>query len=430
MIPNWIINWCHWFSSLHLDELFAVVGGLFLLDGPRYALGTVLMCFWDWGRLLFGLDTEYETKAYTYCPSVSVVIVGHNEAETIGATLGTIWGTYPRLEIIVVDDGSTDGMADKARDFANDHTGVRVLTCTRRSGKAAALNTALHYSNSEVIVPVDADSELGEHAIWEIVQPLENPKVGAVAGAILARNAFCTFATWIQAYEYLHAIFMGRMLNARLSILGIVSGAFGAFRGDELRRIMGWDVGHGEDGDLTLRLRKSGYRVAFAPYAQCFTNVPLSFRKLFKQRRRWNRGVIRHKSRKHIDMAYFWSPSFRWTNFFHLLDAWVFRILCLLAIWVHLVVITWDTPNNLPQIIALLYLCYVGFQVVQTLPIMYYSNARSRDAFILLALPFAPAYQFFLRLARTVSILEEVFFRMSYRDNFYPAHIRHATWHW
>ena len=230
MIQMSVLEWLHWLSSLTLDELLAIAGGLLVLDAPRYALTSVGICLWDWGQLVRGKAIgTFRPVQHRHCPSVAVVLVGHNEAETIGATLTSVWGTYPRLEILVVDDGSTDGMSDVARKFAAEHDGVRVFARPRRSGKASALNTALHYAQSEVIVPVDADSDLGENAIWEIVQPLADHRVGAVSGAILARNPFANLVTRLQAWEYLHAIFLGRMVTAQLGILGIVSGAFGAF---------------------------------------------------------------------------------------------------------------------------------------------------------------------------------------------------------
>jgi cellulose synthase/poly-beta-1,6-N-acetylglucosamine synthase-like glycosyltransferase len=112
------------------------------------------------------------------------------------------------------------------------------------------------FARAEIIVCVDTDSHLQPHAIWEIVQPLADPEVGAVAGTVLARNAETNLCTWLQAAEYLRTIFVGRMLSSRLGVLGIVSGAFGAFRREAVERLKGWDVGPGEDGDLVLRLRR------------------------------------------------------------------------------------------------------------------------------------------------------------------------------
>jgi glycosyltransferase involved in cell wall biosynthesis len=97
---------------------------------------------------------------------VGVVIAGFNEAETIEGTLRTLWGTYPRLEIVVIDDGSHDKMAAVARRFARTHAGVKVLRRPNRGGKSSAMNWGLLYTQAEVIVVVDADSDVGPSAIW------------------------------------------------------------------------------------------------------------------------------------------------------------------------------------------------------------------------------------------------------------------------
>jgi glycosyltransferase involved in cell wall biosynthesis len=175
-----------------------------------------------------------EPARYAHCPSICVVIAGLNEAGTVGHTLRSLHGTYPRMEVMVVDDGSSDGMADVAREFAESHAGVLVLRRPQRCGKSSALNFALPCSRSEIIMCVDGDSQLHVNALWEIVQPFADPGVGAVSGTVLARNAFVNPATWIQGLEYLRCIFVGRRAAAGLNMLGIISGAFGAYLGMEL----------------------------------------------------------------------------------------------------------------------------------------------------------------------------------------------------
>jgi len=359
-----------------------------------------------------------------------VVLAGYNEAKTIDSTLRSLWGTYPNLQIIVVDDGSLDGMADVASNFAADHAGVLVLHRDRRGGKSSALNTALAYTEAEAIVTVDTDSHLASGALWEIVQPLHNPRVGAVSATVRARNAFTNLVTWLQTYEYLQTIFVGRMLAARLGVLGIVSGAFGAFRREALERVGGWDVGPGEDGDLALRIRKIGYHIAFAPHAQCYSNVPTAWRRLFNQRRRWDRTIITFECRKHIDMAYFWQPHFRWTEFLLLFERWFFNIVCLYCLWGYMVWLMWGMPEQAPHVMFLLYLCYVGCEAIGSLTVLYYSNTPWRDAATCAIFPLMPLYQMFLKAASLVAVTEEIFFRQSYRDNFVPKNVRDATWHW
>src|SRR4051812_40269323 len=183
-----LAEWIHWLSCRHPDQLLAFLIGLLLTDAPRYALSKILMTLWDWSRDSWRWLRGARSRVFTHCPSVCAIIAGHNEEEVVGSTLETIWGSYPRLEIIVVDDGSTDAMAELARRFARTHEGVLVLSRPERGGKSSAMNFALPFTKAEVVVIIDADSDLGPNAIWEIVQPLKDPRVGAVSGTVVVRN--------------------------------------------------------------------------------------------------------------------------------------------------------------------------------------------------------------------------------------------------
>jgi cellulose synthase/poly-beta-1,6-N-acetylglucosamine synthase-like glycosyltransferase len=408
------------------------LGALLLTDGPRYALSKIVLCLADCGRKTWHwLCGAPPAERFSYCPSVSAIIAGHNEADTIEATLESLWGTYPHLEIIVIDDGSTDAMTARAKHFARSHAGVQVLRRPERGGKSSAMNFGLRYATGEVIVVIDADSHLGPAAIWEIVQPLRDPAVGAVSATVIARNPFTNLCTWLQSYEYLSTIFVGRMLAAWMGILGIISGAFGAFRRSVLEEVKGWDVGPPEDLDLTMAIRKAGYRIAYAPYAQCFTELPDTWYGLMRQRLRWERsGVIRNHCRKHLDLAHFWGPNFRWSNFFMLAEAWFFNVFCLYAIWVWIVWFCITLPPGWWQVLLVLYLCYIGFELIQVLATMYYSTALGRDLLICAVFPLVPFYQLFLLAVRLWATTEEIFFRASFRDNYVPEKVRRATWHW
>ncbi len=426
-----LIDWIHWISSLHVEELPLVFFGVLFVDGPRYALAQVLVCIWDFvmagARRLRGTSTD---GSFDHCPSVCVVLAGYNESDTIDASLRSIWGSYPRLEIIVVDDGSEDAMYSVAQRYAADHEGILVLRKPDRGGKSSCVNFAVNYTRADIIVIVDTDSHLAPAGLWEIVQPFEDPRVGAVSATVLARNAFTNLITCFQAHEYLHSIFVGRIASARLGVLSVCSGAFGAFRRLAVERAMGWDVGPGEDGDLTIRMRKAGYKIAFAPYAQCFTNLPETWWGFFKQRRRWNRGAIRYKCRKHIDMAFFWSPNFRFTNFLVLLNIWFYSIVCLYGFWFVALMTVIRHSEDLWPILVATYFAYLGVHAAQTAVVMYYSNSRLRDALICSILPLVPVYQFYRKVVRLVSVTEELFFRKSFEDNYVPPKVREATWHW
>src|SRR5262249_38123494 len=193
-------------------------------------------------------------------------------------------------------------------------------------------------TKAEVIVGLDADAELRPDAIWEAVQPLANPRVGIVSGAVLGRNPFVNLITWFQAYEFIHTVFVGRILTARLRVLGIASGAFSAIRRTALDQGFGWDEGSSADLDLTLRIRKAGFEVAFAPYAECYTDMMPTWWALIKQRLRWDRGTtIRNHARKHIDMAYVWSRNFRLRDYLVLAESFFFSLFCMYGIWAWII---------------------------------------------------------------------------------------------
>lgn len=426
-----LTNLTYWISSLHPDELFLLVAALLLIDTPRYVAGKVLICLWDMGAdLVRWLRGRSARPAFTHCPSVCVVLADYNGADSIEAVLTSVWGSYPRLEIIVIDDGSRPGAGDVARAFARTHPGILCLSRRDRGGKSSCINYALRYTRSEVVVVLDNDTQLERHALWEVVQPFADPRVGAVSAALLVRDPFKNFLTCMQAYEYLSAIFVGRIVLARLGILGIVSGGFGAFRRAAIDRVGEWDVGPGEDGDITLRIRKAGYRIAYAPYAQAFTAVPTTWWGWWKQRRRWNRGVVRYKCRKHIDMAYFWSPGFQWGNFFLLANVWVFTIFCLYAFWAFVLWTLFHFRPHTTELTAAALLGYLLLHVLQVPTLLFYSTERWRDLAICLILPFYPLYHLADKVVRLVSVTEELFLRGSYHDDYVPARVREATWHW
>jgi biofilm PGA synthesis N-glycosyltransferase PgaC len=426
-----LTDWIYWLSLRHPDQLLALLGGLLLMDGPRYALSKLLLVLWDCGRSIGAwLRNSARKPAFRYCPSVCVVIAGYNEGEHLEAPLRSVWGTYPHLEIIMVDDGSSDDSFAVAQRFARGYMGVRVLRMPERSGKSPALNMALPYTKAEVIIGLDADAELGPSAIWEIVQPLADPSVGVVSGAVLGRNPFASLLTWLQAYEFLHTVFVGRILLARLGILGIASGAFCAFRRGALDEAFGWDEGSSADLDVTLRIRKSGHQVVFVPYAECYTDMLTSWKALIKQRLRWDRSIFRIHARKHVDMAYFTSRNFRFEDFSVLAENWFFSLFCMYGIIAWAIWFCIHSPTDWWQLLVSLYLCYLVFEIVQILAALYYTNSFWRDLLICAIFPLNVFYQIVLLLVRLVATTEEVFLRKSYTEKFTPDRVRSATWHW
>ncbi len=431
LIENLLLEWVSWVRALRFEELFLILAVVLLVDAPRYAYSAVVMAVFDlfrngFRRCLPGPHAEN----YDYLPSVCVIIAGYNEADTIAETMESVWNRYPNLQLVVVDDGSTDGMTEAAAEFAAGRSGITVVRRERRGGKSSALNAGLHYATAEVVVSIDADSRLDESSIYELIQPLKDPRVAGVSATVLAWNPFASLASWLQAYEYRQTIFISRMSRGRTGQLGIVSGAFGAFRTTVLKQLGGWDVGPGEDGDLILRLRKAGYKIGVAPYAHCYTNVPVSWIRLFWQRCRWDRTVITFECRKHGDMGVPWSKNFRWSNMLLMAERWFFNVVCVYTFWIYGIWLLATYLSNCFHLLILLYLCGLFIEALQMLVLLYYSDRLKHDLLLSLVLPLYPLYQIYMKAVDIFALSAEILFRHSGQDNFVPLHVRTTTWRW
>jgi cellulose synthase/poly-beta-1,6-N-acetylglucosamine synthase-like glycosyltransferase len=424
-------DWIYWISSLHANELLLLLSPILLADAPRYALGSVLLWVQDWmthvGDWFAGRS---EPARFTQSPEVCVIIAGLNEADCLALTLESLLGTYPHMHIVVVDDGSTDGMSQIANSYARRRNDITVVTMPERGGKSSALNAALAFTSAEILVCVDSDSHLGDNAIWEIVQPFADPRVGAVSGSVMVRNPTTNLITRLQALEYLRCIFIGRMFTSRLGILGIVSGAFGAYRREVIAAIGAWDVGPGEDGDLSLRVRRAGYEVVFAPYAQCFTTPVATWKGLTKQRRRWEWAVITLEMRKHLDLANPLQKSFRLRNLLMLLDRWMYSVILQYCFLFYLLWLCVHLHDRTLDQFLLYYAVYLGFEIVQLLVLLYYCGNRLSLLRLVPIAPLMPFYYLYMRFITLWAVSEELIHRRSYKDGFVPEHVRLATWHW
>lgn len=426
-----LAEWYFWVCSLRPDELLMVLGVLLLVDAPRYVYSVLGMAVWD---ILKSFRTGKlpgpGVNDYGYTPTVSVVVAGHNEADTIVETMQSVTANYDKVQLIVVDDGSTDGMATQARKFAEACSNAMVLRIDERSGKSSALNLGLQHATGEVLITVDADSKLESSSIYELIQPLHDSRVAAVSATVVAWNPFDSLAAWLQAYEYRQTIFISRMTRGRLGVLGIVSGAFGAFRTSVLKQMGGWDVGPGEDGDLILRIRKAGHKVDVAPYSTCYTNVPTSWVRLFWQRCRWDRTVITFECRKHNDMGIPFSPNFKWSNFALMIERWFFNVICVYTFWLYGLWILTVYPSSSLYLLLLLYFCGICVEGLQVLGLLFYSDRLRDDLRMSLVLPLYPLYQVFMKFVNLVTLTREIFFHESGDDNFVPLKVRNATWRW
>jgi len=229
-----------------------------------------------------------------YRPRVSVLVPAHNEETRIAACLAALRATrYQRLELIVIDDGSSDATARVAAAM-----GAHVLR-QRHLGKPAALNRGLAAARGSIILTVDADTTVAPDYLRRIVQPFRDPRVGATSGAVLVANDRGV-AGMFQRIEYQYNNLIRRSFS-RVFRNGIwFFGCLGAYRASVLRRIGGFPADTmAEDMDVAMAIRAAGYLTLNVPDASGRTIVPTTLRGLFLQRSRWWIGglqsLIKHR---------------------------------------------------------------------------------------------------------------------------------------
>jgi cellulose synthase/poly-beta-1,6-N-acetylglucosamine synthase-like glycosyltransferase len=220
---------------------------------------------------------------------VSVIVPAYNESAGIEAAIRSLAASDHALEVIVVDDGSTDGTADLVE--AMGIPGVRVIR-QRNAGKPVALNTGLQAAHFELIVMVDGDTVFEPDAVRMLVQPFADPSVGAVSGNAKVGNRGGLLGRW-QHIEYVVGFNLDRRLFDLAECMPTVPGAVGAFRRTALERIGGLsDVTLAEDTDLTMALCRDGWRVVYEERAIAWTEAPASLGALWRQRYRWCYGTL------------------------------------------------------------------------------------------------------------------------------------------
>jgi cellulose synthase/poly-beta-1,6-N-acetylglucosamine synthase-like glycosyltransferase len=233
-------------------------------------------------------------------PYLTVVVPAYNEASDIRKTLESIVSAnYPgKKEIIVVDDGSTDGTPDIVKNFMKSCKSVKLIR-TGHVGKAKAVNAAIRRARGEIVAVLDADTEIDRSALIEIVKPFSTKNVAAVSTTVRVKSTSNPL-TWLQEFEY--AISSGWRFVADNAKGSCVVPGFCAFRKSMLLDIGGMKGDTAvEDYDICMYLKKAGYHIKMAPKAIAYTVVPKTFRGLLRQRFRWARGTLQ-MLRKHRDI--------------------------------------------------------------------------------------------------------------------------------
>jgi poly-beta-1,6-N-acetyl-D-glucosamine synthase len=405
--------------SLDAGSLILLFWYTTLLEIPRYVIGgLVASALAVWWRPL---------RAAASPLTLSVVLVGHNEQRPLRACVEalaeqTVLADGGVMQVVVVDDGSTDRMMEVARELQRERKIDTLLRLEHRSGKSAGVNLALSVCRGDIVIIADIDTTFDRDAFAEMLAYFADPTVGAVSGNLGVRNLSASLMTRVQAIEYAIGFSLGRRIADALGILPIVSGAFGAFRRAAIEQVGRQDVEVGEDADLTMKLRRAGWRIRFAPEANALTIVPETVPSFIAQRLRWDRGLITIWMRKFRGAFDPRQSTFRLLNMLSVVDVLIFQVLMAVAFPAYLIWLYHYFGDFASTIIGATLL---GYAVINLLAFFAAAAVGLQTPFhLILYLPLYTVVQIMLmRPIRLFAIMQELIFRSSYRDLYVPSHV-------
>ncbi|UNP74626.1 glycosyltransferase [Bacillus nitratireducens] len=282
-------------------------------------------------RFLFLIYFSFKQKKKTksrlfanssYQPFVSVVIAAYNEEKVIAKTIRSILDSnYRDFEVIVVDDGSTDGTSKVMQETFYKHPKVRLIQ-KENGGKSSAMNLGFQQSRGEIIVTLDADTIIAQDAISLMIRHFEDHNVAAVSGNVKVGNSRNLLTTW-QHVEYITGFNLERRAFDELNCITVVPGAIGAWRKKNVVEsgYLSEDT-LAEDTDLTITFLRQGHRIVYEEKAYAYTESPEDVKSLIKQRYRWSYGTLQclWKHRKAL-----FNAKHKTLGFIALPNMWLFQ---------------------------------------------------------------------------------------------------------
>ena len=246
-------------------------------------------------RLTVGAPRDAMELTGFVLPRISVLIAMHNEEQVAGDILtALIEADYDRraLEVIVVNDRSTDGTAAIVDEFAAEYPFIKVLhRATGTGGKPEALELGTKLATGEILVMFDADYLPARSLLKRLVVPFCDPEVGAVMGRVVPHNANQTLISALLELDRAAGYQIGQQARQQLHLTPQFGGTVGGVRVSALRAVGGWNTRSlTEDTDLTFRLVLSGWKVAYVNRAECYEEVPQSWPVRRRQIARWATG--------------------------------------------------------------------------------------------------------------------------------------------
>jgi cellulose synthase/poly-beta-1,6-N-acetylglucosamine synthase-like glycosyltransferase len=382
------------------------------------------------------------TRTIAFAPRVTCIITCYSEGDDVRKTISSLTEQlYPGpIEMLAVVDGAhrnkptTDAVRSMLAEVnRRPLRHLELVAKTQRGGRVSSLNQGLALARGEIVLALDGDTSFDNDMIRNITRYFADPNVVAVSGNLRVRNALKTIVTRLQALEYMLSIHLSRTGLDQFNAVNNVSGAFGAFRADFIRKIGGWDSGTAEDLDITLRIkqyfkRHPDLRIRFAPRAVGHTDAPEKLSQFLTQRLRWDG-----------DLSYLYLRKFRhslrpgllgWANFTALVwTGFFFQLALPFVVLAYMTLVFWlYEPGYVIGVLAFIYLFYWLLTVAMYAQYLAMISERKRYdlRFWWVTLLF-PAFAFITRIWNALATLSEMLLKSHLDSSMAPWWVLRKT---
>src|SRR6266516_1318802 len=400
-------------------NLLLLAFSVLIFDIPRYTLSLLSLALFGVRRPSDGMPAG--------SASVSVIIPTFNGGSGLDRTIASLHRqTLRPIEIIVVDDGSTDdtrAVAARARAMG---LADMVICHGTRCGRSAAINAAARFASGHLLLTVDADTVFEPTAVARLAAAFSDPRVAGASCNIAISNERDSLWTGLQSVEYLMSISAGRSILDVVDAIACLSGACSMYRRDTFVRQGGLDVGPGEDLEYSLRLRRLGYLVCFVPDAWAETAGPTTGISLLRQRARWDRDALRIRFIMYGELSLFHRFE-RLPDTLQRLDFIVFDLVPTLTLPFYLVyIVLLFGAGNAALFLGGIYFLLLWISIFN-MALAFVMLNRSIGFFGLGASLIFPLYPgVYLKCARFFSYSSEIMFAASRYDDLVPPRVRRA----
>jgi cellulose synthase/poly-beta-1,6-N-acetylglucosamine synthase-like glycosyltransferase len=400
-------------------NMFLLAFSVFIFDIPRYTLSLLSLAF-------FGVRRRSD-RVPAGSASVSVIIPTFNGGSGLAPTIASLQRqTLRPVEIIVVDDGSTDdtrAVAQRARALGL----VDMVICHgTRCGRSTAINAAARFASGDLLLTVDADTVFETTAVARLAAVFSDPRVGGASCNIAISNEQESLWTGLQSVEYLMSISAGRSILDVVDAIACLSGACSMYRRDIFLRQGGLDVGPGEDLEYSLRLRRLGYVIRFVPDAWAETDGPVGAISLLRQGARWDRDALRVRFIMYGELGFFHRFE-RLSDTLQRLDFIMFDLVPTLSLPFYLVyIVLLFGAADAARFLGAVYFLLLWISILN-MALAFAMFNRSVGLFGLGASLIFPLYQgVYLKCGWFWSYSSEIIFATSRHDDFVPPRVRRA----